>query len=299
MIIFALAYYLAVGAILFKFIFSRRSVSMRVLRKDTEKRIKENKIDLCWWDKVKFEKVGIKSVDGLNLCGRYFDAGSDKTAIVVHGFGGSYLEMQPYCKLFHDRNFNVLAVDCRAHGDSEGSCIGYGWLDRLDICSWAEYLKEKSPNAKVVLFGLSMGGSAVCMASGEKKLPDNVVAVISDCTFDSADKEFNFLIKKHKYLFLFKKHALSFVKRVYGFDVLKAEALKQVKKTKIPILYFHGSEDGFVPVECMQNLYNATPENLRDKFLVEGATHAMAYSVAGVLYEKKVFTFLKERTPLN
>ena len=91
----------------------------------------------------------------------------------------------------------MLAVDCRAHGESEGNCVGFGWLDRLDVLSWVKFLNEKLPQSKIVLFGLSMGAAAVCMAAGEKELK-NVVAVISDCAFDNADREIEYVMKNPK-----------------------------------------------------------------------------------------------------
>ncbi len=295
-VIVAMLYYLVVGAILFHYVFSKKSLSSRILRKDTEKRLTDYKIDLCWWDKVKFAKVKIKSLDQLTLVGNYFDAGSDKTVIVVHGFGGSYQEMQPYCKFFHDKNFNVLAVDNRTHGESEGKCIGFGWLDRNDILAWIEYLNKRNPDNKILLFGLSMGGTAVCCVAGEK-LPSNVKAVISDCAFDNANKQIDYVMRNHKILLkMIKKHLYSYTKRIHGFDIHQADAIKQVKNTKIPILFIHGQNDNFVPVENVINLYNATPPNLREKYVIDGAGHAMSYSVAGVLYEKKISDFLRSRT---
>ncbi len=297
-IIVALLYYLLMGALLFKIIFSRRSVSARVLNKDVDKRLKEYKVDLCWWEKVKFSKIQIKSEDGLNLVGHYYEANSNRTVIVFHGFGQSYKEMQQYCKFFYDKNFSVLAVDARAHGESEGKCIGYGWLERIDVVSYVKFINKKKPNDKIILFGLSMGGATVCMASGEKGL-ENVVAIISDCAFDNADRQISFVMKRFKFVPKFlKKHAYSYTKRVYGFDVMQADAIKQVKQTKVPIFYIHGQADTFVPVENVNNLYNSTPSGLRGKFVVEGAKHAMSYPVAGVLYEKKIDDFLKTHTSI-
>ncbi len=298
LIFLALLFYLLVGGLLFKLILSRKNLSTRVLRKDTEKRIKENKIDLCWWEKVKFEQVQTKSFDGLKLAGYFFDAKSDKTVVIVHGFGGSHLEMQPYCKLFHDKNFNVLAVDCRAHGQSEGNCVGFGWLDRLDVLSWVKFLNEKLPQSKIVLFGLSMGAAAVCMAAGEKDL-QNVVAVISDCAFDNADREIEYVMKQRKIPRVFKYHLFSYARRLHNFDIMQADVIKMVKKTSVPMLYIHGAKDDFVPVENMKNLFAATPQNLRESFMVEDAGHALSYSVAGVMYEKKISDFLKSRTSLK
>ncbi len=297
-IIFGLIYYLVVGEILFRNFFSRKSTTKRIFNKNIKNLINEHKIDLCWWEKVKFSRIEIKSFDQLTLIGYYHDAGSDKTVVIVHGFGGSHDEMQPYCKFFYEKNFNVLAVDNRAHGESEGKCIGFGWLDRKDIVSWIEYLNSNQPNNKILLFGLSMGATAVCCVAGEK-LPTNVCAVISDCAFDNANKQIDFVMRDKKIVLkLFKKHLFGYTKRIHGFDIYQADAIKQVKNTKIPILYIHGKEDYYVPIENMINLYNSTPENLRQKYLVDDAGHAMSYAVAGVLYEKKISDFLKSRTNL-
>lgn len=296
LVIACLLYYLLVGEILFRSFFSRKSRTKKVLKKNVQNLINAHKIDLCWWEKVKFSRIEIKSFDQLTLVGYYHNAESDKTVIIVHGFGGSHEEMQPYCKFFYEKNFNVLAVDNRAHGESEGKCIGFGWLDRKDILSWIEYLNSKQLNNKILLFGLSMGASAVCCVSGEK-LPTNVCAVISDCAFDNANKQIDFVMRNKKILLkLFKRHLYSFTKRVYGFDVLDADVVKQVKNTKVPILYIHGKSDMYVPIENSINLYNSTPTNLRDRYFVDDADHATSFAVAGVLYEKKISDFLKSRT---
>ena len=130
-------------------------------------------------------------------------------------------------------------------------------------------------------------------------MPTNVCAVISDCAFDNANKQIDFVMRDKKIVLkLFKKHLFGYTKRIHGFDIYQADAIKQVKNTKIPILYIHGKEDYYVPIENMINLYNSTPENLRQKYLVDDAGHAMSYAVAGVLYEKKISDFLKSRTNL-
>ena len=295
LIIFALTYYLLVGLVIFKLIFSRRSVKSKALKKDSDGKLKQHKIDLCWWEAQKFSRVEIKSFDGLKLCGFFKSANSNKTVLILHGFGGSHLDMQPYCKFFCDKNFNVLCVDNRTHGQSEGNFIGFGWLDRKDVCSWVQYLNEKYPDNKILLFGLSMGATAVCMASGESL--QNVMGIVSDCAFDNADREISFVLKKKKmFLKIIQKHLYSFALRVYGFDIKQADSIKMVKNTKVPILYIHGAEDELVPVQNAYNLFGATPQNLRELMIVDDATHARSYAVAGVLYEKKISDFLKSRT---
>ncbi len=298
LIILALMYYLIVGNLLFRFVFSKHNVYDRVMQKDIDKKIKEYNIDLCWWKKYKFKKVNTKSFDKLTLSAQFFDSQSPKTVIVVHGFGQSYMEMQQYCKFFLEKKFNILVVDNRAHGDSEGEFMGFGWIERKDILSWIEYINKNYKDQNILLFGLSMGATAVCLVAGES-LPNNVSAVISDCAFSNADKEIEYIMEKHKVSFKpIKLHLYSYAKRVYGFDISKVDAIKQVKNTKIPILFIHGKQDNIVPVENLTLLYNETPTNLREQYLVETAGHALSYSVAGVLYEKKICDFLKSRTKL-
>lgn len=298
-ILLGLLLYLIIGQILFKFVFSRKNLTEKSLGKNIDKKLKEFKVDLCWFDKNKMKDVSVQSFDGLKLYGKFLEANSDKSVIIVHGFGGSFYHTQQYCKFFHEKNFNVLAIDSRAHGKSEGSCVTFGWFEKDDIKSWVDFLNEKIPNNKILLFGVSMGATAVCMASSQKL--ENVVGIISDCAFDNADREIEYVMKKKHILMkkILKKHLYSFTKRLHNFDCLKADAISQVKKTTVPILYIHGDADDYVPIENMNNLYNATPSNMREKFVVEGAGHALSYAVADVLYEKKISDFIKLRTPIK
>lgn len=293
LILLSLIYYLVVGYTVFKFSLARKNLSARILRKNTAKLLKQYDIDLCWWDKQTFKEVKTKSFDNLLLVGHYLENNSNKTVILVHGYGANYKEMQQYAEFFSQKNFNVLAVENRAHGKSEGKCIGMGWLDRKDILAWIDYLNSIK-NTQILLFGLSMGAATVCFTVGEQ-LPTNVVGAISDCAFDNVERQFLHILKKYTIIKKFLlKHLRSYTKRLHDFNIKEADAVKAVKKTKIPILFIHGLDDKFVPPENLTNLFNSTPENLRDKLLVEGAAHAMSYPVGQLIYEKKINSFIKK-----
>lgn len=77
-VIAALFYYLVVGALLFHLVFAKRSFYCRAMQKGINKKIKDSKIDLCWWEKVEFKKVSIKNAEGLTLVGRFYDANAKK-----------------------------------------------------------------------------------------------------------------------------------------------------------------------------------------------------------------------------
>lgn len=285
--------YLTIGGICFKIALSRKSTASRIVSKEMKKVLDSYKIDFCWWDKFKFEDLTLISKDGLKLVGHFLPNSSDKLAIIVHGYGADYREMQRYAKYFVEENYNILAVENRAHGSSEGKMIGMGWLDRLDLVQWINLMVEKNPDFKIVLFGLSMGASTVCMASGEN-LPSNVKAIISDCGFDNVYNQIKYVFKYRTKMSTWPVLNIFdvYLKSVYKFDMKNADAIKQVKKCKVPILYIHGDDDHFVPTENVYRLFNATNEKLRSLYIVKGAGHALSYPLAEGDYEKQLNMFL-------
>ena len=284
-------YYLIVGSIIFHFSLGRKTLKKRVRKNNLSKNLEKYNIDLCWWDKVEFKKVTIKSFDNLTLVGHYYDAQSNKTVCLVHGYSANYKEMQQYAKYFYQKGYNLLCVENRAHGESEGDVVGMGYLDRKDLLAWLDFLGNEND---VVFLGLSMGASAVCCLSGEK-LPMCVKGIISDSAFDNAERELSFVLRKFGFLRkIILKHLKSYAKRLHIFDLGEADMLRFVKNAKVPILYIHGKNDTYVPYQNSQNLYNATPENLRNLVLVDGAEHAMCYPILGVDYERKITNFFRK-----
>lgn len=294
LLVVVMALYLLIGVVCFKITLSRKSSVKRAINKTMQKTLENYKIDFCWWDKFTFETLSLISKDGLKLVGHFLGNSTDKLAIIVHGYGADYREMQLYTKYFVEKNYNILAVENRAHGNSEGKMIGMGWLDRLDLIQWINLMLEKNPNYQIVLMGLSMGASAVCMASGEK-LPKNVKAIISDCAYANAFEEFRYVFNHRTHLPAFPLLNIFnlYTKSVYKFDMKKADASVQVKKSKTPILFIHGDKDSFVPTENVHKLYAAAPEGLKQIYIAKDAEHAMSYPSNEIEYERQLNLFLK------
>lgn len=88
--------------------------------------------------------------------------------IGVHGYSScSLYDFPGIAQLYHNHGFNVLLVDDRGHGDSEGEYAGFGVLDHKDVLKWIDYIiKEIDPKAEIYLHGISMGGASVLFAGG-------------------------------------------------------------------------------------------------------------------------------------
>ncbi|MHC1684076.1 MAG: alpha/beta hydrolase [Clostridiaceae bacterium] len=245
-----------------------------------------------WFKDQPFENVSITSYDNLKLSAAYLknNEKSNKTVILVHGYAGHRNDMYFISRFYYEKlGFNLLIPDLRGHGKSEGNYIGMGWKDRMDILKWIDYIGDGS---QIVLHGISMGGGTVLMVSGES-LPSNVKCIISDCAFSGAKEILSYQLKR---MFKLPKFPLiyltSFICKLRaGYYFGEACALKQIEKSKTPILFIHGDEDKFVPTEMVYPLYEAL--NTEKKLvIVPGAGHVEAYWEDKELYEKEVEDFI-------
>ncbi|MDY2629887.1 MAG: alpha/beta hydrolase [Clostridium sp.] len=243
-----------------------------------------------------YSDVYIESFDKLKLHGYMIlnENSTDNWVITVHGYTGKGLQMSSYAKKFYDMGYNILIPDLRGHGESEGNYIGMGWYDRLDILKWINLIIEGNENSKIILHGISMGAATVSMVSGEV-LPNNVKAIIADCGYTSVWEQFSHQLKDIYSLPNFPvMNASSLIARFKtGYGLKEASALKQVKKSKTPILFIHGDKDDFVPYRMMDELYNAANCE-KEKLTIHGAGHAKSSKVDPDLYWSTIENFINK-----
>ena len=166
------------------------------------------------------EPVEIKTNDGLTLRGDFYRAEepTKKTIICMPGYSsGPEFDFSAITPFLHKQGFNLLFVNHRAHGKSDGKYIGFGVLDRLDTVKWIEAVNERVPYAEIILYGVSMGGATVMMASS-LDLPTNVTAIIEDCGYTSVWEIFSYQIRQ---MFNFKPFPIVYL--VESFCKLKAK----------------------------------------------------------------------------
>ncbi|MGG4560912.1 alpha/beta hydrolase [Bacillus toyonensis] len=249
--------------------------------------------------KYKPNTLTIRSFDKLNLKGYEYmnESSSHKWAIVVHGYNGRASEMTKYIRNFYERGYNVIAPDLRGHGNSEGDYVGMGWHDRKDVLLWIQQILKKDPNAEIALYGISMGGATVMMTSGED-LPSNVKVIIEDCGYSTVSDEFTYQLKDlfHLPKFPVMNAANTVTKLRAGYDLEEASAVKQVEKSKAPMLFIHGNADTFVPFEMLDQVYNAAKVE-KEKLIVPGAGHGAAEKVDSNKYWNTVWKFVEKYIP--
>ncbi len=241
----------------------------------------------------RYELVSVQSFDGLRLYGKYYHVADEAPlTIFFHGYrSGSIRDGNRIFLLSKERGYNVLMVDQRAHGQSEGMVMTFGIKERWDCLRWIDYANERfGKDISIVLAGMSMGASTVLMAAGEV-LPDNVCCIIADSPF-SAPKEIIQTVIKSKGLPVGLLYQLAkFSAKLYGdFDLEETSAKEAVKKCTIPMLLIHGDDDHFVPCHMGLACYEAC-ESEKQLLLVKGAGHGLSYCVDAKTYAGTVHGF--------
>ena len=243
-----------------------------------------------------YDDVYIKSHDGLTLYGRYYHtADNAPLAIGFHGYRSSYLT--DFCggsDLSISQGQNLLLIDQRAHGRSQGRTISFGINERKDLLRWIDYALERfGREIPILLYGVSMGGATVLMASGEA-LPANVKGIVADCPYSVPLDIIADVGKKMKFPTAFTKFFVPLGARIFGgFDIRQTDAIRAVKKASVPILIIHGEDDRFVPAAMSEQVRQVNPSLVR-RHTFPGAGHAMSYLVDTERYWQIVSEFMKE-----
>lgn len=244
------------------------------------------------------EDVSIQSFDGLTLRGKYYEyAPGAPIELMLHGYrGNAERDMGGGVQRCFALGRSALVVDQRASGTSDGSVITFGVRESKDCLKWVDFMVAHfGPDAKIILTGISMGASTVLMAAGQP-LPKNVIGVLADCGYTSAKEIMYKVIRQMK---LPPALAYPFVKlgaRLYGgFDLEAMPPVEAVKRCRVPVIFFHGEDDDFVPCQMSVVNYHACASRKR-LVTIPGAGHGLSFPVAPKEYLKAAGEFFAMET---
>ena len=236
----------------------------------------------------------ITSFDGLRLTGKFYEyAPGAPMELMFHGYRGSAerdLSGGVYRCFRCGRS--ALVVDQRCSGGSEGNVITFGIKEHRDCLAWVDFaVKEFGPDVKIILTGISMGASTVLMAGG-RELPPNVMGILADCGYTSArDIMADVMATK---MHLPPKFCYPFVRLAAfvfgGFDPDAYSPMEALKTCTLPVIFFHGETDDFVPCRMSEEMYRAYTGR-KALITVPGAGHGLAFPVEQERYLRELKEF--------
>lgn len=300
--ILIIVFFLATGLYIFRSTVTRE---LHDIEKSYTRYVENNLFDEALYNSASKEDITLKSFDGLNLTSTLImnENPTKKFIVLVHGVSICYVGSLKYFDIFYKNGFNVLIVNQRRHGKSEGKYSTYGFYEKYDVNMWIEYLKSRFGNDIILgLHGESMGAGTVM-----ETIPINnsIKFVIEDCGYSNFYELIGFQIT-HQYKNRLIRRILRpslifanfFMKTKAKFSMKKIVPIDIVSSTSLPMMFIHGKEDYFVPWYMSVDLYKAKTKGYKELYLVEGAKHAEALEVNKILYEKKIMTFIEKALSL-
>lgn len=180
-------------------------------------------------------------------------AGDAPTLLYLHGTRWSLGNSLFRIARLHALGFNVLAIDYRGFGRSDGDLPSELQIKADARAAWAELVRREPHAERRYIYGHSLG-AAVAIELGATQ--DGVAGVIAESGFTSlADV-------------VAERNLPVGMLMTQRFD-----ALANVPQLRAPVLFVHGTADEVVPAAMTQRMFDAAPEPKR-LLLIEGGGHS-------------------------
>lgn len=248
-------------------------------------------------EEAECETVELTAHDGIKLVGHFRPARDPKRIIVaMHGWrSGWSMDFGMISDFYYENGCSVLYAEQRAQGESGGDYMGFGLLERYDCYDWVKWADEHNTyKLPIYLAGISMGASTVLMTSSFD-LPESVCGIMADCGYTSPHDIWKHVAENNLHIpySIYSGTVKDFCEKNLQIAPDAYSCPEALKTCRVPVIFVHGTDDKFVPVEMTYENYKAcaSPKKL---FIVPGAEHGTSYLVDKEGYEEAMLEFWQD-----
>ncbi|MBL7731334.1 MAG: alpha/beta hydrolase [Chitinophagaceae bacterium] len=256
---------------------------------------KQVKLPVSNYPSFPFDTVKLKTSGDIGIDTWYSatDSASKGTVILFHGIQSNKSLLLPEASAFRWMGYNVLLVDFRAHGNSEGRVTTLGVRETEEVAIAYDYIRNKGEK-NIFLYGSSMGAVTVLKAVDDYELkPAGLILEMPFASLQShlrararvvgfqgfPEKPFGFLVS-------------CWMGWEKGFNGLRHRTTRYAAKVNCPVLFQYGGKDPFVLKAETDKVFAAIAA--ADKTLVgyPEAGHESLQQHDAARWEKEVQQFL-------
>lgn len=232
---------------------------------------------------------------GYNLYGQYFKSNSNKCAIIIGGRMESCMYSYYFAKAYYDMGYNILVIDSRSHGYSDGliNCLGY--VEYKDVLNWSKYMHDEFNNDTIVYHGICIGSNCALMAITNKECPEYVKGMIAEGMFDTFAHSFINHMKDFKKPIFPVAYETFLIMRIRSHaDVVFDGPIKRIKKMNKPILFLHSKTDIFSTPDQIERVYKKCPSLNKRLAWFDNSKHSRIRYVHKEDYDNTIKEFLSD-----
>lgn len=251
----------------------------------------------AWADEHKdcMQEVTVTN-DGLKLCGEYYDFGFDRSVIIIPGRSESLMYSYYFAIPYYKAGCNILVIDIRSHGNSEGKynyvCNG----EDGDILCWAKLLHDRFGCENVILHGICIGAGTCVLLAARDDCPDYIKAIISEGGYISFPETFRRHMNQiHKPVFPVMPMVMHELKKHTGTNVYKSRPIDFIDRVRVPYLFLCGKKDLSSLPECSQMLYDRCGSKDKSIIWFEEGAHSHLRIADEDAYDRAVSEFIQRR----
>jgi len=235
--------------------------------------------------------------DGFNLYGEYINFGFDKCAVILQGKSESLLYSYYFADVYVKNGCNILVIDMRAHGLSDGKYITAGINESDDVVLWIKLINEKFHITDFTLHGICIGGAAAVYTYVKLKNEgsDLVKRIVTDGLFQSFYELFKRHIKRFNGPAFPVLHSIFFLTFMLTKARLFTETpIKYMKDIDIPILFIWSVKDIFCIKSKGEELFEACASKHKSLCFFPEGRHSHVRSTQEAEYDKIIAQFLQK-----
>ena len=198
--------------------------------------------------------------DGLKLFGQYFDFGKDRCVIILPGRCESLVYSYYFAPPYEKAGFNVLVVDTRCHGNSDGKYNTIGVKESADVLKWAELAHDRFQNKEIYFHGICIGTSSGLFALEAGRCPDYLRGLVTEGCYVSFRETFKrHMIALNRPLFPVLQFVMWLIYRHTGTNVYIQKPIRAIRKIKpdCRVLFLYGENDIFSIPQKSRELFDA------------------------------------------
>lgn len=248
-----------------------------------------------WFEKNKEKKTDVHIVHNkLNLYGEYFNFGGDRCVIVMSGrseaLNYGYFFAVPYAEM----GINVLVLDARAHGMSDGKYNTCGFEESKDVIEWAKFVHDTFGVKSVILHGICIGSAGAMLALTDKDCPDYIDGMVAEGMFANFGESMKqHLVERKKPVFILNDFIDMWMRFSTGHSMFYGP-INVIGRMKKPLLMLHSREDKYSTPELAQKLYGMAASGHKKLVWFEHGKHSMLRITDMKKYDRAIQEFLNE-----